>query len=162
RVVAGLAALAASLVAPYAVAQGNYRATPAGGRSALMGGTGIAMGRDGAAAFLNPATIADIEDTTLAFSVNFYSFSRTRLTNFFQPRGAEQAVFGDLRLPEATLRESRFDALPSTLCLFLTLKEGRIEEDRKRPDDVGPTRGRQKIAACLGTLERQELSDTAL
>ena len=35
--------------APSASAQGNYRSTPTGGRSALMGDTGVALARDGSA-----------------------------------------------------------------------------------------------------------------
>jgi hypothetical protein len=37
-------------------AQGNDLSAPTGGRSALMGNTGVALARDGAAPFYNPAT----------------------------------------------------------------------------------------------------------
>jgi hypothetical protein len=147
-------------------AQGNYRATPIGGRSALMGGTGIALARDGSAPFLNPATIADIGDTSVAFSVNFYSFSNTRFTDFHQPGAVDHGAFGNLELPGASLQQSRFDSLPSTLCLFLTVR-GWTEEEREIAAERGeaPTKGRkgrQKLAACLGNLERQQLDADAV
>ena len=74
--------LAAALFAQSseAHAQANPRSAPIGGRSALMGGTGVALARDGSAPFLNPATILNISDSGLAFSVNFYSFQASRLT----------------------------------------------------------------------------------
>ena len=43
-------------------AQGNAYGTPIGGRSALMGNTGVALGVDGAAPFQNPATIVKLDD----------------------------------------------------------------------------------------------------
>ena len=50
-------------------AQSSYRAVPMGGRTALMGNTGITFSRDGSAPFLNPATIVWIRDTRIAFSL---------------------------------------------------------------------------------------------
>ena len=40
-----------------------------------MGNTGVALARDGAAPFLNPATVVGIDDRQLAFSVNFLALS---------------------------------------------------------------------------------------
>src|SRR5271165_1742763 len=102
-------------------AQANYRSAPIGGRSALMGGTGVALGRDGAAPFLNPATIIHIDDSGVAFSVNFYTVQWSTLFGFHQPGAVDRTKYGDLSLPDDTFNESRADALPSTLCLFLTI-----------------------------------------
>lgn len=152
------AALAfASLAAP-ARAQGNYRASPTGGRSALMGGTGIALARDGAAPFLNPAAIGNIDESGLAFSVNFYSFSRTTLSGFHQPNGTDPQRFPALALGDTTLNQNRVDALPSTLCFFLNIPN-RFGKPR---DTSGPFRaGQQRLALCGGSVERQELSVAA-
>jgi hypothetical protein len=122
-------------------AQGNYRAVPTGGRSALMGNTGVADARDGAAPFLNPATIAGIRDQQVAFSVNFYSATLTTIDSFHAPRGT------DVALGRRSLSDARLDALPSTFCLFLTLREEEAQ--------------RKKLALCAGTTERRELSSSA-
>src|SRR5215471_8877450 len=66
-------------------AQGNYKSTPTGGRSALLGDTGIALGSDGSSPFLNPATIVRIHDANLAFSVSFFSLGVTSFSAFHQP-----------------------------------------------------------------------------
>jgi hypothetical protein len=135
---------------PSALAQGNLRASPTGGRSVLMGGTGVALGRDAAAPFLNPATVARIDDTGVAFSSNFYSFTSTQFTGFHQPGPVDTAQFGALKLPQTDLSRGRIDGLPSTLCLFLKLGS------RAAPPASDEHRtGRQKISACLGNVERQ-------
>jgi hypothetical protein len=129
-----------------ACAQGSYRAVPTGGRSALMGNTGVAEARDGAAPFLNPATIVGIADSQVAFSVNFYSGTITTIDSFHAPRGA------DVALGREKLSDARLDALPSTFCLFLTL--GQVTDER-------PEAQRRKLAVCAGTSERRELSASA-
>ncbi len=109
----------------------------------LMGNTGIALGRDGSAPFLNPATIVEIDDTQLAFSVNLYRLTFTNFSDFYQPR-APDAPFGGLRLDTRSTLDTSFDALPTTLCLFFTVgKGGDLSEDKARA-------GRQKIAICFG------------
>jgi hypothetical protein len=151
---AGCLAAAVVWAAPHAAwAQGNYRSTPIGGRSALMGGTGVALGRDGSAPFLNPARIADIADNSLAFSVNFYSYQNAHFTSFSQPGAVDRNTFGQGQLPSTSLDQSRLDALPSTLCLFFTLKDVSQDIDRA----IKGNKGRQKLAVCLGNLERQNL-----
>ncbi|HXN31075.1 MAG TPA: hypothetical protein VN894_04405 [Polyangiaceae bacterium] len=151
----GLVALAvlvlvgAAAPAP-ARAQGNLRAAPTGGRSVLMGGTGVALGRDAAAPFLNPATVARIDDSGIAFSSNFYTFTATQFTGFHQPGPVDTAQFGALNLPQPDLSRGRIDGLPATLCLFLKVGHhtAPITADENRA-------GRQKLAACLGNVERQ-------
>jgi hypothetical protein len=169
-------ALAAALVcARAAPAQTTYGSAPIGGRSALMGGTGIALGRDGAAPFLNPATVAHIDASGVAFSVNFYSFQATHLTDFHQPGHVAGGRFGALSLPNASLDTSRADALPSTLCLFLDVggpandsgddKSGAAGSKRADPDDSSARpahrKGRRKLGACIVTPERMQLGATA-
>lgn len=154
--------LAAALLAPTreARAQANPRSAPIGGRSALMGGTGVALARDGSAPFLNPATILNISDSGLAFSVNFYTFQATDLGSFHQPGAVDTARYGALSLPSTSLDSSRADALPSTLCLFLTI--GHWGDNVEQPEkETGHRKGRRKLAACFGSLERQVFSATA-
>jgi hypothetical protein len=154
--------LALVLLAPgrEARAQANPRSAPIGGRSALMGGTGVALARDGSAPFLNPATILNISDSGLAFSVNFYTFQATDLGTFHQPGAVDTARYGKLSLPSTSLDSSRADALPSTLCLFLTI--GRWGDNVEQPEpETGHRKGRRKLAACFGSLERQVFSATA-
>ncbi len=143
-----------------ALAQANYHSSPIGGRSGLMGGTGVALARDGAAPFLNPATILNIDDSGVAFSVNFYTAQWTTLSAFHQPGAVDVARYGALSLPDTSLSGSHADALPSTLCLFLTI--GHWGDNAPEADPVpGHRVGRRKLAACLGTLERYNLSATA-
>jgi hypothetical protein len=160
---AGLALAAAALLAweaGTARAQATYRSSPVGGRSALMGGTGVALARDGAAPFLNPATITHIDDSGVAFSVNFYTAQWSTLSGFHQPGPAGASRYGALSLPSTDLDASHADALPSTLCLFLTI--GAWGDNVREPEpDPGHRKGRRKLAACLGTVERQGLSATA-
>src|SRR5882757_4888805 len=75
-------------------AQGNDQFAPTGGRSTLMGNTGVALARDGSAPFYNPATIVRISDERLAFSVNFYSLELMHFSNFHEPGPVDRAVFG--------------------------------------------------------------------
>lgn len=142
RPTALLAVAALVAAAGTASAQGNYRAVPTGGRSALMGNTGVAMSRDGSAPFLNPATIVAITDARLALSANIYALTSTALDSFHAPRG------GDPALGRRALSDTTVQGIPSTFCLFLTL------------GDVAPGayRADRKLALCAGTSEEHALS----
>jgi hypothetical protein len=138
-----------------AFAQTNYASTPLGGRSGLMGNTGVALAKDGAAPFLNPATIVRIDDAKFAFSVNMYSAFFAAYTNWHVPAGYDVSKFGTL--PEnASETQNRLDVLPSTLCFFFTLKGfGKtLGEDKEREASGQGLKGRQKLAACLGAVDR--------
>jgi hypothetical protein len=159
--VAGLVVSAALVSASTSRAQGNAHSAPTGGRSALMGNTGVALARDGAAPFVNPATIIRIEDQNLAFSVNFYTLSLNHFSDWHQP-GSVDARFGDVALSGTSVVASHLAALPSTLCLFFTLA-GVVGEDAVQDDDAPRwRRGRQKLALCLGSLESEDTTLPAL
>jgi hypothetical protein len=160
RSAAAFFAVASLLLSGTASAQGNFQSAPIGGRSALMGGTGVALARDGSAPFLNPATIIHIDDSGVAFSVNFYTLQFTTLFGFHQP-GAVDSRYGQISLPNNTLASSRADALPSTLCLFLTVGNW---GDNKAVGDQTPShrKGRSKLAACLGSLDKTDFDATAV
>ena len=83
-----------------------------------------------------------------------------RLRSFHQPGAVDTARYGALSLPNTSLDSSRADALPSTLCLFLTI--GHWGDNVEQPEpDTGHRKGRRKLAACFGSLERQAFSATA-
>ena len=78
------------------------------------------------------------------------------VSNWHTPQGADAARYGSFSHDQPNETQSRLDALPSTICFFFTLRGlgTTIGEDRKRERDLG-VRGRQKLAACLGTTERE-------
>src|SRR6478735_5616832 len=163
--VAYLAALILSLsstATTRARAQANDRASPLGGRSALMGNTGIALGRDGAAPFSNPATVVGINDRKLAFSVNFLALQFNQFDNWHQPSSVDPR-FGEVSLGDRSISSSRITTVPSTLCLFLSLSALKDPGAETPKDDPTPWKGgRQKFAVCVATLESEDLVVPAL
>jgi hypothetical protein len=152
-------ACALFLTPAVARAQGNDRSAPTGGRTALMGNTGIALGRDGASPFMNPATIVDIQDSSIAFSVNFFNFTDQHFSNWHQPSGPiDTAAFGNVALSGTGISSAGLNALPSTLCLFFTTSGEAFEADLH----VHMRQGRQKLAICFATLESQSTNLPAL
>jgi hypothetical protein len=143
------ALLTLALAGTDALAQGNALSAPTGGRSALMGNTGVALSRDGSAPFLNPATIVRINDNSLAFSVNFYTFAATSFTGWHQPGPVDTSQFGNVGLGGTSISTNGFRIFPSTLCLFFTIRGVTAEGS----DDGGLHRGRQKLAVCFGSTE---------
>jgi len=160
-----LAALAISLIlttTTRARAQANDRASPLGGRSALMGNTGIALGRDGAAPFLNPATVVGINDRKLAFSVNFLALQTNHFKDWHQPSSVDPR-FGEVSLGERSISSSRITTVPSTVCLFLSLSALKDRAASTAKDDPTPWKGgHQKFAVCVATLEAEDLIVPAL
>ncbi len=142
------------LVASSAGAQGNDRSAPTGGRSALMGNTGIALGQDGASPFMNPATIVRINDRSLAFSVNFYEFTFTHFSSLHQPGQVSVPTFGNVAFNNTAVDTNNFTGLPSTLCLFFTIAGITAEGEKSGVLH----KGRQKLAFCLGTVEQSNVN----
>jgi hypothetical protein len=126
-----------------------------------MGNTGVALGRDGSTPFMNPAAIAGIEDQRLAFSVNFFTYSVRHFSTWNQPGPVDTSKFGNVQLDGTGDSSTRFTALPSTLCLFFTIKEFAPPGDTNAPKP-GASKGRQKLAFCLATLESDNVNLTAL
>jgi hypothetical protein len=162
HLVASLVALALLGESAPARAQGNDHSAPTGGRTALMGNSGVALSRDGAAPFLNPATIVRIDDQSLAFSVNFFGFGWSHYTDWHQPTSATDPRLGAVSLKDTAISSTRFDPLPSTLCLFFTLA-GVAEGLGINKEDVPEWKsGRQKLALCLGSVESEDVNLPAL
>ena len=159
RVAAAVVAVATASGTRAALAQGNPYGAPIGGRSALMGNTGVALGIDGAAPFLNPATIVRLDDHRFAFSVNFFNFTLSQLSGFHQPGPVDAAQFGNVALSGTGLTSSAFNVLPSTLCLFFTLADG---SPNPNAAVTNLSSWRQKLAICLGTTESQSVGFSAL
>ena len=134
------------LAAPSAWAQGNYRSAALGGRSALMGDTGVALGTDGAAPFLNPATVVRVE-STLALSVTFVSLDVLHASNWYTP-GPVDPSYGAVPMAGTDIVRVSGNAIPSTLCLFAGLP--------KLSSDDTSHKGEEQLAACLGTTEIQQ------
>lgn len=157
--------LALSSFGSIALAQGNDLLAPTGGRSALMGNTGVALARDGSAPFYNPATIVRIRDERLAFSVNFYSFTLSSFSDWHQPGEVDADRFGLRGLSDTALTESSFRTLPTSLCLFFTLGDlARIPEilddrDQESADDEEPGK---KLAVCFASFESEDVDLQAI
>lgn len=147
------------LICAQAHAQGNSFAAPSGGRSALMGNTGTALAIDGSAPFLNPATIVRMDANRFAFSVNFYNYSVTHFSNWHEPGNVDGTQFGNVSLSNTGITSSGFGGLPSTFCLFFALTDGAATPST---GDSTLHPGRQKLSICLGNLESQGVSFSAL
>lgn len=92
---------------------------PVGGRTTLVGGTGVVFGSDSASAFLNPATAQRVDKNRLSFSVDFYSLSYLSSSRWYQPGEIDRQRFGDVRVEGNTSVSSfDFDTLPGSVCLF--------------------------------------------
>ena len=153
--VALLLASAIGLNGAPALAQGNPGATPLGGRSTLAGGTGVALGRDGAAPFLNPATISGIADTKVAFSVHAYQLSLTQLPDFYRP------LPGRPEYADSSIVRRKFSTVPSTFCAFVALTRIIPEESSGLLARVRGYSGRTKLGICGATIERDSFELSA-
>jgi hypothetical protein len=120
-----------------AQAQGNDLSTPLGGRSALMGNTGVALARDGAAPFLNPATIVRIRDHSLSFAVNSYAVHATTVAGWHEPGATNASLFGTVTAKGTNVGSAGFRVPPSTLCLFFTLRNPSFAPSKPPPSEGG-------------------------
>jgi hypothetical protein len=138
-------ALCVALVAAspaLARAQG-LQTVPTGGRSTLMGATGIARGNDSAAPFYNPAATLNVK-ASLGLSLNVINVEWLKLT-LTQPIDPALGVSDVATSKEKIVVEG----IPSTLCLFADLP--RIGKGAGRT-------GLSKVAGCFGTASREQIS----
>lgn len=142
---ATVAALVYLGIAGSAHAQGNPQSQVLGGRSALMGGTGVALGLDSAAPFLNPATVARIDQSTLALSSQLIEVSYRRISNFRQP--APDSGTG-LVIEDADVTDFGVDFIPTAVCYFQNVGEAGAE-DRTLA---------HTLSFCVGATESSDLS----
>jgi hypothetical protein len=113
-----------------------------------MGGTGVALGVDGAAPFLNPATITRIGTSRLAFSSRFYRFSQERIHDFHCSGPASAPELAEVRFEDTSESKTRVHSVPDSVCYFFPT--------------IGALTGRQRLSICLSKTEEQELSLKAL
>jgi hypothetical protein len=139
-----------------AEAQSNYRLLPVGGRSQLLGGTGMVYGRDAAAAYLNPATAVLVDDDRLSFSINVYTASYVYAPRWYVPGPIDRSKFGDITPEDTNMWNLEFNALPSSLCIFFNAGDV--------PGSVGRAAGRgrdSRLGFCLATTYGQSLDYAA-
>jgi hypothetical protein len=146
----GLVGLALASAEGSARAQGNARLAPVGGRTTLVGGTGLAFGRDSASAFLNPATVVRVDPGRLSFSVNFYELSSFTAPSWYQPAPVDAARFGPVGTTRANATSLTFDALPSSLCLFLRVGELPIVAPAVANH---PRESQARLGLCFATIQ---------
>jgi hypothetical protein len=139
------------------LAQSNYRTAPIGGRSQLLGGTGLTYGRDAAAAFLNPATAVMVDDTRLSFSVNIYTVSFVYAPRWYEPGPIDRSKFGELQIDNPTMTDLEFAALPSSLCIFF--RAGDV--NRLSVASKDPHLRDARIGFCLATTQGQSFNFAA-
>lgn len=107
-----------------------------------MGGTGVALGADGAAPFLNPANVARIVDRRLAFSARFFRLSEQRYDDWHD--------FGAAGVGDSTRRERDLSTVPDATCYFFSTSE------LGQPHRPGARAGHQKLSLCFGKTEEAE------
>lgn len=156
RVIAALVALGLTAFgAGPAQAQSNYKLAPVGGRTTLVGGTGLTYGRDSASAFLNPATVVNVDPGRLAFSVNFYQVSLFTASSWYQPGNVDRSHFGDVGKDQASVTTAGFDTLPGSLCLFLRV--GDIKALAKE-QSKGLAESQARLGICLASVLNDDFS----
>jgi hypothetical protein len=133
-------------------AAGNHHSSPLGGRSALMGGTGIALGVDGAVPFVNPANVARIANRSIAFSARFFRYSHQSFDHWHNPAAESTTLQGPAGIGSGAAVHNDLGSVPDTGCYFFSAR------DASRSDQPGARAGRQKLAACLGKTEDAEWS----
>ena len=138
-------------------AQSNYRTAPVGGRSQLLGGTGLTYGRDAAAAFLNPATAVLVDDQRLSFSVNFYTVSFVYAPRWYVPGPIDRSKFGTLRIDDSTMTDVEFNALPSSLCIFLRMGDVKFLAQAQKDERARDAR----LGICFATISSQTFNFAA-
>ena len=134
-----------------ASAQGNHRLAPVGGRTTLVGGTGLVYANDSAAAFLNPATVVRIESGRLAFAVSFYQLTLAKAPRWYQPGAIDRATFGDVPSEGASTHNTDIDGLPGNLCLYLPIADIKVFA-REASEELRARRAR--LGLCLANVER--------
>ncbi len=106
-----------SVMAPRPALAQNARDVPLGGRTATMGGAGIAAGNDSAMPYLNPAGIAGVPGDVLAISASIHAYSTREVTSPFAPRGFA-SLFGRVTDRQDRVESSGGFEIPSAVAYF--------------------------------------------
>lgn len=129
-------------------AQANFHSSPLAGRSSLLGGSGVALGVDGAAPILNPANLSRIGDSSLAFSSRLFRHSWSKMSALHQPT-APDGAFAGASVDDPSLSRTQLSALPDTTCYFFG-------------PSGGEERAKLRIGICLAKTEALDLSVEAV
>jgi long-subunit fatty acid transport protein len=113
--------VAALLVAGEARAQ-NMREVPQGGRTATMGGVGVAAGTDAAMPLLNPAGLAGTPTDMLSVSADVYSGTWLKIPRYFRPNGINEGKYGTITsVSDEDYSINEIDSTPSGVAYFTRL-----------------------------------------
>jgi hypothetical protein len=130
-----------------------------------MGGTGVALGVDGAAPFLNPATLSRIEDKKLAFSSRFFGYFQRSFDDWQAPGDVDPARVGDLQIKPESQSLRYLAVLPDSACIYLdwtTRKAVKNKSRLYRAPVARATTGSGKLGACLARTEESSFEMNAL
>lgn len=117
-----LAALgAAGLVALAGARPAGAQSLPFGGRTAAMGGTGIARGDDSAMPLLNPAGLALVPHSTLSISASLYAFHHVDVPGFNADSDTILSPRGSIEISQRGLASNTIESLPTSLAGMLHL-----------------------------------------
>lgn len=111
---AALCGLFASVSSSNTLAQQHV---PLGGRTATMGGAGIAAGNDSALPYLNPAGLAGVPNDIFGISASLFAYRERSVDTVFFPRGFP-ASFGPTRVDDESSSSSSTFELPSSVMYF--------------------------------------------
>ncbi len=120
--------------------------SPIGGRTATMGGAGVAAGNDSALPYLNPAGLAGVPGDIFAVSASIYGYRHLTIEGLLAPAGLASA-YG---LPDVSRDETVSDSfidLPSSVMYF-----------RHLGPEGAPIRGKLGIAMIIPETGRLELA----
>lgn len=109
-----------------------------GGRTAMMGGAGVARGSDGATAFINPAGLTRIPGESFSFQTVAIQLTSRSVPGQLDPGQ-------NLGLRDPTSMDFGVRILPNTFCLFL---DG-------PPKDGFSGRSRHKYGICAADVENE-------
>lgn len=135
-----LAFATTALTARSVSAQANYDGVDLGGRTAMMGGAGVARGSDGATAFINPAGLTRIPGESFSFQTVAVNATVRHIPDLPDPSGL-------LNVPDNFATSINLRILPNTFCLFL---DG-------PPTDKSSSRSRHKYGICAADSESESL-----
>src|SRR5690606_12483041 len=90
---------------------------PLGGRTATMGGAGVAAGNDSALPYLNPAGLAGVPNDIFGISASLFAYQRRSLDAVFYPNGFPYS-FGPVRVEHEEIASTRTFELPGSVMYF--------------------------------------------
>lgn len=92
----------------------NLRDVPLGGKTATMGGAGVAAGSDDAMPYLNPAGVAAVPYDLFLFSASAYAYSRASVPRYFRAGGVDPTLGSGLSVDDERLEIEQVAIIPSS------------------------------------------------